>query len=184
MELDFQFKLPVPLCGTLRHDVIPVLTSNIQARPVLKKFKLHGLLILQVPHRAALPRHCFTYTSEKKKKKNETSKRKVAARQPRVWSAAHRSPSCVPAESRSPPGALASRAPLPPPGEQTNSQSCRTFLHFATLAPFGLLEPGVSRASKGKRILSLVPGGQTGGRGPCRSHRTGSLRSSKPWGCR
>lgn len=68
MELDFQFKLPVPLCGTLRHDVIPVLTSNIQARPVLKKFKLHGLLILQVPHRAALPRHCFTYTSEKKKK--------------------------------------------------------------------------------------------------------------------
>ena len=69
MELDFQFKLPVPPCGTRRHDVIPVLTSNIQARPVLKKFKLHGLLILQVPHRAALPRHCFTYTSEKKKKR-------------------------------------------------------------------------------------------------------------------
>ena len=160
MELDFQFKLPVPPCGTRRHDVIPVLTSNIQARPVLKKFKLHGLLILQVPHRAALPRHCFTYTSEKKKK--ETSKRKVAARQPRVWSAAHRSPSCAPAESRSLPRTLASRAPLPPPGEQTNSHSCRTFLHFATLAPVGLLESGVSRASKSKskRILSLVPGGQ------------------------
>lgn len=156
------------------------------------KFRLHGLLILQVPQRAGLPRHCSAYTSEK----NETSKIQTAGSHPsRVWSAASgssctaaaapRSPTRAPAESRSQPRELAARAPLPSPGNHTNSHGRLAFLHFATPVPVGTLEPGVSWQAKAKRILSPF---RRGRRQVAKDHfgptSLESLRSKKSWGCR